>query len=1395
MQKRLFSLEAQAHGKGQVICAWHPQGIFLATCGANKIVNVFNRQGGPHAEIPLEGAGQCLQLEWDVEGEKLAILQQNSAIIRLWDANMNTESSVDTNARIDKGEVLTFIKWAVNAPLLAIGNQKGTLCLYDKRTLKKQSLLGKHTKRITSGAWNERDELVLASEDKQLTLSDQAGLTLMQQAVRGEPSELRISGSFISAVISRMTLAIFELKDGDQLRSVAELSFPKQHGAIVAYEWVGAAYVSIGFESGWMVVYDVRRGSAPAEVFSHKLFSSNGTALAVSERLRRAAMCAGNAVKVVALGGTDASAYGELPDESDDQPCMQVLTTAPHPLPTGELPDESVVLKTDGGQLQHLQWTRDGQILTVASSTGCVYNFLASLPVLASTHGTRYMYLTSLLEVSVVDSAKPDSEPLVVTVQMEPDFAALGPTHVALGMNNHVLFHDLRDAGCPLAHEKEYLGTVDAIHLNADYVAVLSSGRISLEALLGPDSGNGIASRDLPEDKQQRDVSCLALTAEFLIYGTRRGTVTYVYLPELAQVSEFRHDSPVTACFPNASGTRVAFVDAAGLGHLLSPIDESVLPIPQLPMANAGHKILWDLSDPTLFVAFGVGVFSVYLYKPHSVYGAAVTAIATDQRLASPHLSPIMLKGGTLTCQEPNGTISAVVLSTHEAIVQLDQRGGATPEKLMLCFKQSVALGRLSRAWDLAMTLKEAALFVQLGHAAMTLIDLPMATRCYRHLGDAGMVMALQKLEGLEDQHLLSGHLAIMFDDHAVAQDHFLQSSRPLAALEMQRDLLHWEQALKLAKTLAPDQVPMIAREFAKQLEFREQYEQALNMYQRGLGDAPVSTGRSWAPDGTHERLCRVGIAKMSVRIGEASRGVALALEGADRDCCRECAVLLEALKQWNDAARLYEMGEQLDKAAAIYIKTKNWGAVAPLMAKIASPKLHSEFAKAKEAEGSMQEAVTAYERANDLDSVVRLLLLPALEQPDRAMAIVRETKSPQGALLVAQHCQARGDFRGAIEFLVLAKRPTEAFELAGKQDQMEVYTQSLGGAGTHEENQKVALYYEGKADALKAGEFWFACKEYTKALRLFLQCSERAVDQAIEVVGRARSDMLTHQLIDFLMGETDGVPKDPNYIFRLYMALGNYPQAAKTAIIIARQEQELGNYRIAHGILFDTHRELTAQRIRVPQELALNLMLLHSYVLVRPLTKLGDHLSGARMLIRVCKHISRFPMHIVPIMTSTVIECHRSGLRGASFEHATTLMRPEYRSQIGEAYKRKIEAIVRKPGEREDIEEPETPSPFDPNARVAETVLECPSTRNTIPYCIATGRHIVLSDLTTCPSCSFPALYSGFTALIEAERQCPMCQQEVSPHSIRRFEEEEAKEWLAKYTRQDSKPPGQAAK
>lgn len=39
-------------------------------------------------------------------------------------------------------------------------------------------------------------------------------------------------------------------------------------------------------------------------------------------------------------------------------------------------------------------------------------------------------------------------------------------------------------------------------------------------------------------------------------------------------------------------------------------------------------------------------------------------------------------------------------------------------------------------------------------------------------------------------------------------------------ALDLCRDLLQWEQAIALADTLAPEQIPLIAREYAHQLEF-----------------------------------------------------------------------------------------------------------------------------------------------------------------------------------------------------------------------------------------------------------------------------------------------------------------------------------------------------------------------------------------------------------------------------------------------------------------------------------------------------------------------------------------------------------------------------------------------
>jgi len=83
---------------------------------------------------------------------------------------------------------------------------------------------------------------------------------------------------------------------------------------------------------------------------------------------------------------------------------------------------------------------------------------------------------------------------------------------------------------------------------------------------------------------------------------------------------------------------------------------------------------------------------------------------------------------------------------------------------------------------------------------------------------------------------------------------------------------------------------------------------------------------------------------------------------------------------------------------------------------------------------------------------------------------------------------------------------------------------------------------------------------------------------------------------------------KDAKYIFKLYMSLGQFKEAAKTAIIIAREEQIYGNYsfmisgnyRAAHDLLLENYNQLRSSKCKIPYEMERLLMLVHSYIIVK---------------------------------------------------------------------------------------------------------------------------------------------------------------------------------------------------
>ena len=107
---------------------------------------------------------------------------------------------------------------------------------------------------------------------------------------------------------------------------------------------------------------------------------------------------------------------------------------------------------------------------------------------------------------------------------------------------------------------------------------------------------------------------------------------------------------------------------------------------------------------------------------------------------------------------------------------------------------------------------------------------------------------------------------------------------------------------------------------------------------------------------------------------------------------------------------------------------------VGSLLAHVSSPKLHIQYAKAKEADGRYKEAAKAYEAAKDYDNVIRYtcnnthislavkacfnyfirriyvcfillyrIYLDYLQNPEEAVRVVKETQSVEGANMVAK--------------------------------------------------------------------------------------------------------------------------------------------------------------------------------------------------------------------------------------------------------------------------------------------------------------------------------------------------------------------------------------------------------
>lgn len=75
------------------------------------------------------------------------------------------------------------------------------------------------------------------------------------------------------------------------------------------------------------------------------------------------------------------------------------------------------------------------------------------------------------------------------------------------------------------------------------------------------------------------------------------------------------------------------------------------------------------------------------------------------------------------------------------------------------------------------------------------------------------------------------------------------------------------------------------------------------------------------------------------------------------------------------------------------------------------------------------------------------------------------------------------------------------------------------------------------------------------KALKLYIKAGESHIESMLELIEKnSTQEHLIQEVLDYLMGESDGQPKDPIFTYKLYRLLKNYRNAAKIAVTIASQ-------------------------------------------------------------------------------------------------------------------------------------------------------------------------------------------------------------------------------------------------
>ena len=1371
-KKLVFSFDQKVLGKGEVIYCWQPGNKILAFCGENRIISVIDKMGQKIKEFTLKASGKCKYIEFDnMDGDTLAVYQENCSQVSIF--NIFTSKKLELEINRSNKDLPTCLRWSKTSNNLFIGTKNGMLYFYNKKNDKLNPITMSHSSQIITADWSESGNLCTVDIKRKLSVTTLKGDSLLQNVelksesknvkwAKQKTSDSKKDNDVISIIQDNKTILIYDI---NQKKKPIELALDREYGNLVTYEWFGDGYIAIGFSKGYVSIVSSHMDEVKNEVNSKQLFKNDLNDISVCDEANRIAVAGENCIKII-----DKNTFEEITNEKIDIP------------------------KT-AGSISKISWSKNGQILLVSTFGGNFYAFNVVINESIAIFGNLFATLLSINEVGayILEDGK---KKILYNIKLsdEPESFEISNNYLVASSGSKVEIFLTRDENENILKNmkgvtKDFYSQISMIALNDNYLTVLCEGKAHLI-----DLKNDNTLKIFPLKDTEDVIHYISMTDDYLVYSDSNGRVKiFSIVNNCTNIADYKFDNIVKKIFPNDIGTKFICIDELGKVFVYSPVNETVLQL--YDEINDFNRAIWDSDDPDVFIGITRSNTTVYTFNIilNSLNGPYIRTIKElsyledleDEKMkkAKPLTTtvdndcyPFFLDNGLLySFNRVEKDIIDNILDSHYWYYNWKKEGDSEDGHKKY-FVQNYLLLRYKACLDACKYLNEEEqklYYEKLGKEALNNLDIQLAAEAFRYAKDISLVLTVEELKRETEKKIILGHIAAILGKENLAVELFVGSSQPEKALELRIDLQDWEEALKLAKQYNKNKEPFISQKLAYQYETENHYQEAMNLYENSYINNPLEYIKKINDDydlndlELHNQKCTAGISRCSFRIGETDKGFLKADELTDKNLIIEIATLCESINYDLESAKLFSKVGLYEKAAIIYIKMKLFSSAESLMDKIKSPKLLSQLAKMKETEQLYADAEKAYTAAGDWENVIRINL-KYLDNPDKAREILMNyCKTESAAILMSEYYESKGKKKETIEYKLIAKRYEEAFAIAQSYNEMKIYGDyMLKNSKNQEEFKKIASFYEGKSMYGEAGIFCEKIGDYQKALKMYIKGdTEEYFEKAIEMVGKNKDENLISELIDFFLVDSKH-PKAHHFLTKLYILLGNFKEACDIAISLASDEQKFSKYNEAHQILLDIYINLKEKNLPVSFDLNQRLSVLHSYRIAKKYIRLKKPMEAARNLLRVGNNITMFEEDKVKIMTTIALECQEAGLHKSSSSWAIELMK-DYKASIPENYKNVISKISRKAYKNEEELMPlNLPCPFC-KKDVPEYDLKCSGCYNVIPFCIASGKHIVLKGLSKCPNCNFPCNIQEMKNLMVNDVKCPMCGGEVDPNLL----------------------------